>query len=115
MPIERLFRLLKYKLEEFVDSELKDKTFEGGQYSGSYESQTEEELDPDAARELQYYANLELEPTNDFPKIKSQYRSLMKQYHPDRFNGNEEKIEMARKVTSKLNEAYDYFEKKLNA
>ena len=65
-----------------------------------------------SALELEYYANLELEPGADFSRIKKNYRLLMSRYHPDRYQNDESKRIIAEKITVKLNEAWVWFKKK---
>ncbi len=67
---------------------------------------------PNIKKEAEYYANLEIKSGSDFDQIKIAYKSLMKQYHPDKFNGSDENRKMAEIITTRLNEAYAYFEKK---
>lgn len=63
-------------------------------------------------KEKGYYADLELQPGADFPAIKKAYRRMVKLYHPDLFQHDSDKQKIAKEVTLKINEAYDYFEKK---
>jgi DnaJ-domain-containing protein 1 len=72
------------------------------------------EMDPIKRKEAEYYANLELKPGTGFTEVKVAYKQLMKKYHPDVFNSNEEHRKIAEFITSRLNEAYTYFEKKYN-
>lgn len=67
---------------------------------------------PPVDKEKGYFAALEIPPTTDFDKIRAAYKKLMKQYHPDRFHNQPEKQRAAEQISKKLNEAYDYFEKK---
>ena len=69
-------------------------------------------LTPDEKLEKEYYGNLELPVGASFEEIKKQYRSLLKKYHPDKFNNDEKKRKIAEQVVSKLNTAYNYFENK---
>lgn len=46
---------------------------------------------------------LNLSERESMEKIKSKYRQLIKQWHPDKFNANEEKCN---EMTKKLNTAY---------
>lgn len=62
--------------------------------------------------EKKYYKILELEYGEDFDKIKKSYKKLLKKYHPDLFQNDPEKLKKAQKVTSEINEAYTYFERK---
>lgn len=62
--------------------------------------------------EVEYYANLELSYGASFDEIKASYRKLLKKYHPDRFYNDEKKLQLAQEVVTKLNLAYNYFEKK---
>ena len=52
--------------------------------------------------------------TPDFNEIKASYKRLLKKYHPDKFYGNQKKLEIAQEVVKKLNIAYNYFEQKYN-
>lgn len=81
----------------------------------SYEEtsfKTEDVLSPDEKKEQEYYGNLELPVGASFEQIRKQYRLLLKKYHPDKFNNNENKRKLAEQVVSKLNNAYNYFENK---
>ncbi|MCS6796160.1 MAG: J domain-containing protein [Raineya sp.] len=63
-------------------------------------------------QELRYYAWLEVPAGSSFEEIKKSYKNLMKKYHPDNFHHNESKRKTAEELCQKLNEAYQYFEKK---
>ena len=52
---------------------------------------------------LSHFKLLEMEPTKDISKIKSQYRKLAKKYHPDK-----NKSEGAKEHFQKITEAYNY-------
>jgi DnaJ-class molecular chaperone len=71
-------------------------------------------FNPNLKMEAEYYANLEIKNGSDFEQVKAAYKNLIKKYHPDKFNGSEEKRKMAEIITTRLNEAYTYFEKKFN-
>jgi DNA mismatch repair ATPase MutL len=64
------------------------------------------------ADEEKYYRWLELPVGSSFEEIRKSYKALMKKYHPDNFHNNETKRQTAEKLSQKLNEAYQYFEKK---
>jgi hypothetical protein len=78
-------------------------------YQQSYKSNTQQGSD-----EEKYYKWLELPLGSSFEEIKKSYKLLMKKYHPDNFHNNETKRQTAEKLSQKLNEAYQYFEKKYN-
>lgn len=63
----------------------------------------------------QAYAALELKPGADFAKVKSQYRNMMRKYHPDHHTGSPEKEKAAHELTQKLTEAYKLLEERLRA
>lgn len=63
-------------------------------------------------KERQYYADLELPYGASFDEIKKAYRRLVKQFHPDKYANDRQRYETAVRLTSKLNEAYAYFENK---
>ena len=50
----------------------------------------------------------------NFEEIKASYKRLLKKYHPDKFYGDEKKLQTAQEVVKKLNIAYNYFEEKYN-
>lgn len=53
------------------------------------------------------YRALEVPVGSDRDTVKSAYRDLMKKYHQDRFQQDEEKREMAGTVSKRLNKAHD--------
>lgn len=63
----------------------------------------------------QAYAALELKPGSDFATVKSQYRNMMRKYHPDHHTGSPEKEKAAHELTQKLTEAYKLLEDRLRA
>jgi uncharacterized protein with LGFP repeats len=65
-----------------------------------------------ARQEAQYYADLELPVGAPFADVKKAYRRMVKLYHPDLFQHDAKKQDIAKEVTRKINEAYEYFEKK---
>ncbi|GAB4410863.1 MAG: hypothetical protein OHK0053_37670 [Microscillaceae bacterium] len=62
--------------------------------------------------EKKYYEALEVAVGADFEQIKIAYRQAMKKYHPDRFASDPQKQEYAKQLCQKINEAYEYFQKK---
>jgi DnaJ-class molecular chaperone len=65
-------------------------------------------------QEAKYFDALEIKPTKNFDEIKTAYKKAMKKYHPDRYAGDVEKQKIAQLISQKINEAYQYFEKKYN-
>lgn len=63
-------------------------------------------------QEAKYYDALELKNGATFEQIKTAYKQAMKKYHPDRFAQDKEKQQIAQQLSQKINEAYQYFEKK---
>lgn len=59
----------------------------------------------------QYYANLEIPYGSDLETSKMAWKRLMKRYHPDLYSKDQSKVELATKLTSKLNEAFREIEK----
>lgn len=60
-------------------------------------------------KEAEYYANLELEPGAEYKQIKQNYRKLLSQYHPDKFESDPQKRKVAEDITVRLNEAWSWF------
>ncbi|MDF1614790.1 DnaJ domain-containing protein [Desulfurivibrio dismutans] len=66
-----------------------------------------------ADQEARYYQALGLEPGADFEQVKSAYRNLSKQYHPDKVNHlGEEFKKVAEEKMKEINEAYQYLKKR---
>lgn len=65
---------------------------------------------------VEFYAKmLEVPYHASFEDIKKSYRKLVMLYHPDKFEGDsDQQKEKAKERFLKIQEAYDYFEKKLN-
>lgn len=96
--------------EGYYDKDSSQSQQQGGQYdrSKSY-SYSKSGY---SKQEHTYYQVLEVEPGASFEEIRKSYRSLQKKYHPDRFNNDMEKRQLAERVSAKLNEAYSYFSEK---
>ncbi len=63
--------------------------------------------------EMAELLGLSRDDLNDFPKIKSTYRSTIAQYHPDKVSAMGAEIrEVAEKKAKEINQAYEYFRKK---
>ena len=67
---------------------------------------------PRESLEAGYYANLELSPGASYPEIKTAYRRLLREYHPDKHAQDPNKSKTAEHISKGLNEAMDYFEKR---
>lgn len=66
-----------------------------------------------AIREEDYYRVLGVEPGADFDRIKSAYRQLSRQYHPDKVSHlGEEFRKVAEEKMKEINEAYQALKKK---
>ncbi|MBC8111516.1 MAG: DnaJ domain-containing protein [Verrucomicrobia bacterium] len=108
-------RTKKYTMEE---AERIFEAFNERRRQGYYQNQKTEENSYDnkntISREKIFYQALELPETATFAEIKIAYRQLMKKYHPDKFVGDEQKRKTAEIVSTQLNEAYAYLEKKFN-
>ena len=64
-------------------------------------------------QEARYYRALGLEPGADFEQVKSAYRNLSKQYHPDKVNHlGEEFKKVAEEKMKEINQAYQYLKKR---
>lgn len=70
----------------------------------SSSSTSEAAVPPDVA---EAYRALEVPVGSDRETVKKGYRRVMKQYHQDRFQNDEEKREIAGTVSKRLNRAYE--------
>jgi DnaJ-domain-containing protein 1 len=52
------------------------------------------------------YANLEVSFGAPFGEVRQAHRRLLRQYHPDRFDQDPRKQELATEITQKINESY---------
>lgn len=114
MVFRRLYNILRANVSsgtgsssEYYHSQRESYNFQEKQVEQDFPVQ-----DPAKIRELEYLLNLELKEGADFDEIKLAYKRLVRVYHPDKFHSDETKRKFAEEVTSKLNEAYAYFEKK---
>ena len=69
------------------------------------------DVDPALA---EYYANLELPYGSDLETVRTAWRRMMKQYHPDRHARDEEKRRTADELTARLTRAYRELETALS-
>lgn len=83
-------------------------TFESGP---TFESGTAGTADPQLAG---YYANLELPYGATLPQVRSAWRRLMKQYHPDLHSRDPDKRKVADELTARLTDAYRQLEAALS-
>ena len=102
------------RIKNIINSNINfGKKIESPQYEdfdNSYYSDSQDV--PKDNKEDEYYKILELEYGASFNQIKSAYRRLLKKYHPDLYQNDLKKLELAKEVTKKINEAYTYFERK---
>lgn len=71
-------------------------------------------LSPQRRRQLrQYYANLELPFGADLDEVKSAFRRLMRQYHPDKHQDDPARRQLATQLSQKLTVAYNELVKEL--
>jgi DnaJ-domain-containing protein 1 len=61
----------------------------------------------------EYYKVLDLPDGADFAQVKSQYRKLMRKYHPDRHVGNPKKLKAATELSMRVTQAYNALEEHL--
>lgn len=60
-----------------------------------------------------HYKTMEIPPGTPFPKIRAQFRKLMRKYHPDRYASDPKKQAWATKKTQGISEAFAALEKAL--
>jgi hypothetical protein len=104
----------KTAFEEFEENYRKYQKYqqEYQSYQKQQDYQKKSTYQSSNTQELKYYAWLEVPAGSNFEEIKKSYKNLMKKYHPDNFHHNESKRKTAEELCQKLNEAYQYFEKK---
>jgi DnaJ-domain-containing protein 1 len=85
------------------------------EFASSPEASSEDErtsVPPDVAKA---YRALEVPVGSDHETVKKGYRRVMKTYHQDRFQDDEEKREIAGTVSKRLNKAYERVTEYLDA
>lgn len=60
-----------------------------------------------------HYRTLELKPGASYEEVRTQYKKLMKKYHPDRFAHDPKKQAAATKKSQALGESFDVLERAL--
>ena len=60
------------------------------------------------------YKQLEIEPGAAMPEIKSQFRKLMRKFHPDRHAGNPKKQKAATELTMRITSAYNVIDEHMS-
>lgn len=80
---------------------LQDEDLEG---EDALEERPKETVPPEVA---EAYKALEVPVGSDVDTVKQGYRRMMKRYHQDRFDNDEEKRDIAGTVSTKLNAAYE--------
>lgn len=109
-PRDKIFRHMDSEFAEFDRRYGTDSPKDGGSKTGSQSShhkQAPEDPLLSMARELvRDYHNLEIKPGANADTVKTAYKTMIKQYHPDRFANNPEKQQTATIITSKLNQSY---------
>ena len=107
--LKRVKNIIKSNLN--YSSDLSDTNIDINSYEDIY-FEDSKEISEENSVDKKYYDVLGLEYGADFDKIKKAYRILLKKYHPDLFVSDKSKLEIAQKLTQKINEAYNYFERK---
>ena len=59
-------------------------------------------------RIIEYRRLLDITPNTDLTELKSTYRNLIKEWHPDKFNGDEERRAEAEERSKNIIEAYHF-------
>ena len=107
----RIKRIVTSEIESLKDSSRHSSLSEDRSSKGLFNEKSSPSPSLFTAKELEYYANLEVPAGAHFDEIKRSYKELLKKYHPDKFH-RDQRTEFAQTITQKLNEAYEYFENK---
>ena len=59
-------------------------------------------------RIIEYRRLLDITPDTDLTGLKSTYRNLIKEWHPDKFNGDDERKAEAEEKSKNIIEAYHF-------
>ena len=110
---QRLGKVISTHIRGLTDRQTKQEPFftEHYEYQRVNTPSSHKHIDE---KESEYRANLEVDTNTHIKGIRSSYKNLMKKYHPDLHASDQNKRETAERITQKLNEAMNYFEKKYN-
>ena len=108
---KRIWNLLKSKTSGFTTSR-SDRSFQTEQdgHSGPKDEGQAEAYETEEGRHLKA---LELKGSPDFSEVKKAYHRLSREYHPDGFTDEADKLKIATDVQQQLNEAFRYFKEKM--
>jgi DnaJ-domain-containing protein 1 len=115
-----LFNRVKRILSSYIQRNGKDEsTFQNEYGSNTQRNKNESKVNNKHHSKIaEYYANLEIPFNSDLRTVKSAWKRLMRKYHPDLHNKDPQKVQIAEKLTQRLNLAYselkDYLEQNAN-
>jgi DNA segregation ATPase FtsK/SpoIIIE-like protein len=97
------------ELEDYLDG---GKDGSRAQASRQDQSRSREKAAAAAVREKlrEDYANLKVPFGAPFEEVKTAYKKLLRQYHPDKHASDPQKFKLATEITSKLNQSYQKIE-----
>ena len=84
----------------------RDQTESRSNFAGGGQQRAEDPLLQMARELVRDYHNLEVKPGAPIEEVKAAYKTLLKQYHPDRFATDPVKQATATQITAKLNQSY---------
>jgi DnaJ-domain-containing protein 1 len=103
----RTFGRSNRPLAELTDVELEEEVLRRRRDRAAGRQDPRHSESPVDRQLVQYYANLELDPTATIDDIKSAYRRLMRKYHPDKHLGEPGRHRAATELAAQLTRAYD--------
>lgn len=114
----RLKRIVRAHLGSYRDSwdaEAPDRSYQDRSQGGSSTSSASEPSAASVPSDVaEAYRALEIPVGSDRDTVKAAYRRLMKKYHQDRFENDDDKREVAGTVSKRLNAAYERVKKHLD-
>jgi preprotein translocase subunit Sec63 len=108
----RLWRILKTEFNSRLGRFEQHSRQSGESWTDESYTSRKPNVSTEEAKRAQYYRMLELPNGAPLYNVKASYKRLMKKYHPDRFQSDEQRA-TATELVKRLNEAYAYLEKYL--
>lgn len=106
--LQRIIRAHLGSLRESADNEAREGSSRYQSAGAASTTSASEESGPTVPPEVaQAYRALEVPVGSDRETVKNAYRRLMKKYHQDRFENDDDKREVAGTVSKRLNRAYE--------